>query len=93
MMGLFFEEGKRKKSSKSVTIIRFMLIIGMFTCLIISFMKDYDFTYMGFACLLVGVSNILNGIESHYHREKKKVFISEYLLGVLLFIMAISYLS
>lgn len=92
-MGLFFKNAKRKKSSKPITVIKILLLIGVFTLFIIGFRNDFDLYYLGIAFVLVGLVNIITGAESHYHQEKKKVYIPDYLLGVMFFIMAITYIS
>jgi hypothetical protein len=91
-MGLFFQDIERK-SSKSIKVIRVALLIGVFALLILGLMNDLDFLYTGLSFILLAIFNFLNGAESHYHQEKKQVYVPQYLLGVILFTMAITYLN
>ncbi|NMH73983.1 hypothetical protein HF078_12900 [Bacillus sp. RO2] len=92
-MGIFFQDRERKKSSKQITVIRIILLVGVFAFLLMGLKNNFDLFYTGLAFILVGITNIINGAESHYHREKKKVYIPEYLLGVLFLTIAVTYLS
>ena len=91
-MGLFFQDREHKGSSKLLNGIRIVFVIGVFALLIIGLVNDFSFKYTGLAFILLGVTNIMNGAESHYYGEKKKVYITEYLFGFLLFTIAITYL-
>lgn len=92
-MGLFFKKVERTKSSKPVVAIRIILFIVLIALLIQGYRDDYNGTYLGYGFLIVGLLNVINGVESHYHREEKKVYIMDYLLGVLFLSMAITELG
>ncbi|MGD7054355.1 hypothetical protein [Sutcliffiella horikoshii] len=92
-MGLFFEKVKRTKSSKPVVAIRIILTIVVFALLIQGFRDDFNSTYLGYGFLVVGLLNIMNGVESHYHQEEKKVYRTDYFLGILFLFMAITELG
>ncbi|KMJ57231.1 hypothetical protein AB685_17670 [Bacillus sp. LL01] len=92
-MGLFFQKGKRIKSSRPINVIRFILLIGVFTLLVIGYRDDFNFTYLGIASILVGITNLGNGAESHYYGEKKKVYVPEYLLSLLFLFIGSTYLA
>ncbi|WP_010199671.1 hypothetical protein [Bacillus sp. m3-13] len=92
-MGLFFEKVKRTKSSKPVVVIRIILTVALIALLIQGFREDFNSTYLGYGFLVVGLLNIMNGVESHYHREEKKVYIIDYLLGILFIFIAITELG
>lgn len=92
-MGLFFEKVKRTKSSKPVVAIRIILFIAMIALLFLGYRDDFNGTYLGYAFLVVGLLNGMNGVESHYHRDEKKVYRTDYFLGILFLIMAITQLG
>lgn len=87
-MGLFFEKVKRKKSSKPVTAVRIIFFIGMIVLLILGYKDDFNEVYLGYAFIVVGLMNVMNGVESHYHRDEKKVYMMDYSLGMLFLFMA-----
>ncbi|MGD6993896.1 hypothetical protein [Sutcliffiella horikoshii] len=92
-MGLFFEKIKRTKSSKPVVAIRIILSIAMIALFILGYRDDFNGTYLGYAFLIVGLLNVMNGVESHYHRDEKKVYVMDYLLGILFIFIAITELG
>lgn len=92
-MGLFFEKVERTKSSKPVVIIRIILAIALIVLFILGYRDNFNGTYSGYVFLIVGLLNVINGIESHYHRDEKKVYMMDYVLGVLFLFMAITELS
>ena len=87
-MGLFFEKVKRTKSSKQVVAIRIILFIAMITLLIQGYRDDFNVTFLGYAFLVVGLLNVINGVESHYNKDEKKVYMMDYSLGMLFLFMA-----
>ncbi|WP_339148854.1 MULTISPECIES: hypothetical protein [unclassified Sutcliffiella] len=91
-MGLFFEKVKRKKSSKPVAAVRIIFFIGMIALLILGYRDDFNGVYLGYAFIVVGLMNVMNGVESHYHRDEKKVYLTDFFLGVLFLFMAITQL-
>ncbi|MGD6874751.1 hypothetical protein ACQCU1_21560 [Sutcliffiella horikoshii] len=92
-MGLFFEKVKRTKSSKPVVVIRIILAIAMIALFILGYRDDFNSAYLGYFFLLIGLMNVMNGVESHYHREEKKVYVMDYLLGILFIFIAITELG
>ncbi len=88
-MGLFFEKVKRTKSSKPLMAIRIILAIAMIALFIIGFRDNLNGTYLGYVFLIVGLLNVMNGVESHYYREEKKVYRTDYFLGILFLFIAI----
>lgn len=89
-MGLFFEKVKRTKSSKPVVVIRIIVAIAMIVLFILGYRDDFNSTYLGYVILLAGLMNVMNGVESHYHRDEKKVYMLDYFLGFLFLFMAIT---
>lgn len=92
-MGLFFEKVKRTKSSKPVVVIRIIVAIAMIVLFILGYRDDFNSTYLGYVILLAGLMNVMNGVESHYHRDEKKVYMLDYFLGFLFLFMAITQLG
>ena len=92
-MGLFFEKVKRTKSSKPVVVIRIIVAIAMIVLFILGYRDDFNSTYLGYVILLAGLMNVMNGVESHYHRDEKKVYMMDYFLGILFLFMAITQLG
>jgi len=92
-VGLFFEKVKRTKSSKPVVVIRIIVAIAMIVLFILGYRDDFNSTYLGYVILLAGLMNVMNGVESHYHRDEKKVYMLDYFLGFLFLFMAITQLG
>ncbi|KPB05938.1 hypothetical protein [Bacillus sp. CHD6a] len=92
-MGLFFEKVGRSKSSKPVVVVRIIVAIAMIVLFILGIWDDFNSTYLGFVILMAGLMNVMNGVESHYHRDEKKVYIMDYTLGILFLFMAITQLG
>ena len=92
-MGLFFEKVKRTKSSKPVVVIRIIVAIAMIVLFLLGYRDDFNSTYLGYVILLAGLMNVMNGVESHYHRDEKKVYMMDYFLGFLFLFMAITQLG
>jgi hypothetical protein len=86
-MGIFFKAAKHK-SSKPVQIVRLTLVAGMVLLFAAAFLKDFASTYIGLMFILGGVSFLMNGIESHYYKEAKSVYLGEYGFAVLWFLLS-----
>jgi hypothetical protein len=82
-MGMFFE---KRESTKPFRIIRYLFIIVTIVIFIVAISSGFDFFYLGILFMLVGVSNILDGIESYLKKENKWRYISEFGFAILLFI-------
>lgn len=82
-MGLLFEKVERKKSKKSVVIIKLLVIVVMILCLIKAVMNELDISYLRIVLIAAGVGSIIDGIESYFQKQNKKVYLTEFCLGVL----------
>lgn len=89
-MGLFFKKVERTKSSKPVVAIRIILFLVLIALLIQGYRDDYNGTYLLYGFLVAGLLNVMNGVESHYQRDEKKVYMMDYFLGILFIFMAIT---
>jgi hypothetical protein len=85
-MGMFFE---KRESTKPFKIIRFLFIIATIVLFIVAISSGFDFFYLGIIFMLVGVSNILDGIESYLKKENKWRYILEFGFAILWFISSV----
>ena len=82
-MGLFFE---KRESTKPFRIIRYLLITVKIVLFIMAISSNFDFFYLGILFMLVGVSNVLDGIESYLKKVNKWRYISDFGFAILWFI-------
>ena len=86
-MGIFFEKVERKKSSKSLSIMKNIMLVTMILLLMLALMNMSDSIYLRIVFILVGVMSIIEGVESYFHKEDKKIYLTELGFGALYFIL------
>lgn len=91
-MGLFFEKRERKKSTKLFIILKILISIALLFMLVMAIIKGYDFYFLWLFTLL-GVSSILDGIESYFQKAGKRIYLLNFGLGVILFSLAFQFLQ
>lgn len=89
-MGLFFEKVTRKKSAKPILILRAVMLIGMFTFLILAIINDINIYFLKYVFIIAGVFSIMDGIESYFHKQSRKVILTEMGVGLVYIILSIS---
>ena len=86
-MGLFFKKAERKKSSKSLSTMKNIMLVTMILLLVLALISWSDLIYLRIVFILVGVLSIIEGIESYFHKEDKKVYLAELGFGAFYFIL------
>ena len=89
-MGIFFEKVERKKHTKPVFIIKILLVILMISCLVLAIANGLDIFYIKIVLVLVGAAFIVDGIESCFRKEDKKVYLFEFSIAAGMFLFAAS---
>ncbi|WP_391203812.1 hypothetical protein [Psychrobacillus sp. L4] len=89
-MELFFEKVTRKKSAKPIVILRAVMLIAMFTFLIMAIINDIEIYFLKYVFVIAGVFSIMDGIESYFHIQSRKVILTEMGVGVVYMIFSIS---
>jgi uncharacterized membrane protein len=89
-MGLFFEKRVKKKSSKPFIIIKILISIASLFMLVMGIVKDYNFYFVWLFAIL-GVGSIIDGIESYFQKEDKRVYLLDFGFGVILFMLAFQF--
>jgi len=87
-MGLFFEKRGKKKSIKPIIIIKILITIACLYMLVMGIINDFDFNFLWLFTLL-GVDSIIDGIESYFHKEDKRVYLLDFGFGVVYFSISI----
>ena len=87
-MGIFFKKVERKKSSKSLSIIKNIMLMIMMLLLVLALMNMSESMYLRIVLILVGVMSIIDGVESYFHKDDKKVYLTELGFGALYFILS-----
>lgn len=86
-MGIFFRKVEKKKSSKLLSIIKKLIIAAMILFLILCVVNGFDIFFIRLVLILLGVLSFIEGTESYFHREEKKIYLTELGTGVFYFIV------
>jgi len=86
-MGLFFETKVKKKSTKPFIIIKIFMTIALLFMLVMVIFKGSDYYFL-WLFILLGVISIIDGIESYFQKEDKRVYLLNFGFGVIWFILA-----
>ncbi|MDF2068382.1 hypothetical protein [Bacillus sp. Cr_A10] len=87
-MELFIEKVNRKKSSKPILFTRFFILLAMVIFLIMAIVNDLDISLLSFVFVMGGIGSTVDGIESYYHKAKRKVVLTEIGLGIVYFVIS-----
>ena len=87
-MGILFKKVERKKSSNSLSIMKKIMLMTMILLLVLALMNVSDSIYLRIVFILVGVMSIIDGVESYFHKDDKKVYLTELGFGALYFILS-----
>ncbi|MGZ9817071.1 hypothetical protein ACXM0N_14345 [Peribacillus simplex] len=72
VMGLFFENRERTKRTKPFILIRYLMRILMGLILILVIINDFNFNFIKYIILLLGIGSIIDGFESFLKKENKR---------------------
>lgn len=89
-MGIFFEKVERKKNTKPVFIIKILLIIVMISCLVLAIVNELDIFYIKTVLIVSGAVFVMDGIESVFRKEDRKVYLGEFCFAAVMFLFAYS---
>jgi hypothetical protein len=89
-MGIFFEKVTRKKSAKPIVVLRVVMLITMSTLLMMSLINDVDVYFLRLVFAIGGVFSVMDGIESYFHKQGRKVILTEFGQGLVYIIFWIA---
>ncbi|WP_078380046.1 hypothetical protein [Sutcliffiella halmapala] len=89
-MGLFFQKMK-KKSSKSMMVVRLFVIFIMVILLATGIIKGFDSIFFGLFFIISGIGSIIDGTENYFHRENKRVYLVNYGLAFVCFVASFTF--
>jgi hypothetical protein len=89
-MGYFFKDIVRKKSTKPFIIIKMLVSITFIFLLVMGVFNDYNF-YFVWAFALLGVGSFIDGFESYFQKEDRWLYLMDFGVGVILFILAFQF--
>ena len=89
-MGIFFQN-KEEKSTKTMNILRTLIVVLMAILLISGIINGFDFIFLRLIFILAGVGSVLDGIEKYFQRKKSKGFLVELGFAISLFILAFTF--
>lgn len=85
-MGLFFEK-RKYKSTKPFIFINVLIVMLIGFVLLMGIINNFESFYVLLSFILVGVSFIIEGLETYLHKEKSWVYLSSFGIGVLFMIL------
>ena len=89
-MGLFFEKRVKKKSAKPFIIIKILITIATLFMLVMAIVKDNNFFFL-WLFAIIGLGSIIDGIESYFQKEDKRVYLLNFVFGVIFLILALQF--
>ena len=89
-MGLFFEKRAKKKRTKPFISIKILIIIALMFMLAMAIIKGNDLYFLGLFTLL-GINSIIDGIESYFQKEDKRIYLLGFGFGVIWFTLAFQF--
>ena len=91
-MGLFSGESEKKKRTKPFFIIKILIKVAMMYMLVMGFISENTDFFFGWLFVLLGVNAIIDGIESYFQKEDKRVYLLNFGFGVIFLILALQFL-
>ena len=73
-MGIFFKD-KEEKSTKTMIIIRTIIVILIAILLIFGIINGFDFIFFRLIFILAGVGSVIDGIEKYVQRKRVMAFL------------------
>ncbi|MFC0275027.1 hypothetical protein ACFFIX_27410 [Metabacillus herbersteinensis] len=87
-MGLFFQKRSYEKSAKPIIVIRTLMAISMGILLVMGIINGLDFFFLRLIFILAGVGSFMDGVESYFQRENKRVYLVDFGFAILWFIFS-----
>ncbi|MDO7485768.1 hypothetical protein Q5O89_07670 [Peribacillus frigoritolerans] len=84
VMGLFFE---KRESTKPFILIRYLMIIAMGLILILCIINDFNFNFIKYIYLLLGIGSIIDGFESFLKKENKRPMLLNFGIAFMWFVL------
>lgn len=90
-MELFFQERSNKKSAKPIIVLRILMATTMGILLVMGIIKGFDFSFFRVIFILAGINSIIDGVESYFQRENKKVYFVNFGFAILWFMLTLQF--
>ncbi|MFE4133489.1 hypothetical protein [Peribacillus sp. YIM B13482] len=86
-MGLFFKKRESTKRTKPFILIGYLMRILMGLTLILVIINDFNFNYIKYIILLLGIDSIIDGFESFLKKENKRQMLVDFGIAFIWFVV------
>ncbi|KOR84797.1 hypothetical protein AM233_12350 [Bacillus sp. FJAT-22058] len=87
VMGLFFEKRESTKRTKPFILISYLMRILMGLILILVIINDFNFNFIKYIILLLGIGSIIDGFESFLKKENKRQMLLDFGIAFMWFVV------
>ena len=87
VMGLFFEKRESTKRTKPLILIGYLMRILMGLILILVIINDFNFNFIKYIILLLGIGSIIDGFESFLKKENKRQMLLDFGIAFIWFVV------
>ncbi|MBT2719411.1 hypothetical protein [Bacillus sp. ISL-57] len=87
VMGLFFEKRESTKRTKPFILIGYLMRILMGLILILVIINDFNFNFIKYIILLLGIVSIIDGFESFLKKENKRQMLVDFAIAFIWFVV------
>ncbi|MEY8192211.1 hypothetical protein AB4X15_21485 [Peribacillus simplex] len=87
VMGLFFEKRESTKRTKPFILIGYLMRILMGLILILVIINDFNFNFIKYIILLLGIGSIIDGFESFLKKENKRQMLLDFGIAIIWFVV------
>ncbi|MDF9759437.1 hypothetical protein OKW24_001210 [Peribacillus simplex] len=87
VMGLFFKKRESTKRTKPFILIGYLMRILMGLTLILVIINDFNFNYIKYIILLLGIDSIIDGFESFFKKENKRQMLLDFGIAFIWFVV------
>ncbi|MFJ7367256.1 hypothetical protein ACIQWQ_24585 [Peribacillus frigoritolerans] len=87
VMGLFFEKRESTKRNKPFILIGYLMRILMGLILILVIINDFNFNFIKYIILLLGIDSIIDGFESFLKKENKRQMLLDFGIAFIWFVV------
>ena len=87
VIGLFFEKRESTKRTKPFILIGYLMRILMGLILILVIINDFNFNFIKYIILLLGIDSIIDGFESFLKKENKRQMLLDFGIAFIWFVV------
>jgi len=87
VIGLFFEKRESTKRTKPFILIGYLMRILMGLILILVIINDFNFNFIKYIILLLGIDSIIDGFERFLKKENKRQMLLDFGIAFIWFVV------